>query len=80
MSDIPQIIHELWRQHPRPGYVGTCNHCHTESCNNLVWGAGTCADCLTKELGELTSPDKADRLRSAIKDLREIESEFYQTT
>lgn len=70
LERIYDLRHALWRNIANG--VFTSGYCAT-GCGKMARGAGLCADCLAKELGELIGKAKAARYVKLIREVRALE-------
>lgn len=73
-ADIQDRMYALWRQYPRPGYIGTYSTCRTQECGRSTRGAGLCKQCAANALCDTIGIEDGTRYHEAIQIIREIEA------
>ena len=66
--EVRKAIHSLWREYPDG--QSTFSQCSNGCDGQYARGGGECADCKERKLAELVGPDRALRVRQAIKEYR----------
>lgn len=71
---IESLIHDVWRQNPRCGTVGTYSLC--DCGREASRGIGRCKLCVVEELSKLVGESSTTRYRDAVANIRAMEWEM----